>query len=267
MNQLNAIQKAGLRVLMAAGVWPHIHFTYSPFKILEFHELVEKLAWTGRERVLDIGCGAGLQTFLIGRRAGHTTGLDVNPEFIAQAQWYSRYVRGGVVDFESRALADVGWPDATFDRIFSICVLEHIPEHRAILAECARILKPGGSLVFSVDTLAAIADPELRRRHQSEHHVVQYYTPESLRTLLAEFGLTDIRLRVLFRSELACALFARGIREGFNFGRLQASRLAARLVRAEAAAAPDAPGIFLAAWARRPPASGGGETPPATSRD
>ncbi|HOX25297.1 MAG TPA: methyltransferase domain-containing protein [Candidatus Krumholzibacteria bacterium] len=253
MVELSVLQRIGLRGLMAARIWPHLHFTYSPFKILEFRELVDTLDWTGRERVLDIGCGAGLQTFLIGRRAGHTTGLDTDPTFIEQARWSAGHVRGaGRVDFEVRDLLAVGWPAATFDRIFSICVLEHIPHHRAIVAECARLLKPGGEIVFSVDTLAAIEDPDLRRRHRQDHGVVQYFTPGELRDLLAATGFADIRLKTLFRSDLARSLFARGIRRGFNFGRLRASSLASALAAAEAAAPPDAPGLFLAARARRP---------------
>lgn len=253
MDNLGTVQKLGLRALMALGVWPHEHFTYSPFKILEFRQLVDTLPWTGRERVLDIGCGAGLQTFLIGRRAGHVTGLDIDPEFIEQANWYGRHVRvRGTVDFESRHLADIAYPDHTFDRIFSICVLEHIPEHREILAECRRILNPGGDMVFSVDTLEAIPDADLRARHMAAHHVVHYYTRDGLHELLEAAGFVDIQIGTMFRSDLARALFTRGIRQGFNFGRLQASRLAARLDRAEQSAPDDAPGIFLTAHARVP---------------
>lgn len=253
MDGLTTTQKLGLRVLTALGVWPHVHFTYSPFKILEFRRLVEALDWTGQERVLDIGCGAGLQTFLIGRLAGHTTGLDIDPDFIEQANWYGRYVRTrGRVDFTSRHLQDIAWPDHTFDRIFSICVLEHIPEHVAILTECRRLLKPGGEIIFSVDTLAAIDDEELKRRHTADHHVVHYYSPTGLRDLLLEIGFEDVRLQPLFRSQLARRLFEQGIREGFNFGRLGASRLADRLAAAEAEAPADAPEIFLAARARAP---------------
>lgn len=253
MDGPSPARQLGLRALMALGVWPHEHFTYSPFKILEFRHLVGALPWTGRERVLDIGCGSGLQTFLIARRAGHVTGLDIDPGFIAQARWYADRVRGcGRVDFEDRPLAEAGYQDGAFDRVFSICVLEHIPGHREILAECRRILRPGGEIVFSVDTLAAIDDEELRARHRREHKVVQYYTPDGLRELLTATGFVDVELEELFRSELARELFVRGIRRGFNFGRLRAGPLARRLRRAEAVADPAAPGIFLAARARVP---------------
>jgi SAM-dependent methyltransferase len=250
---LSRTQKLAFEVLIALGLWPHEHFTYSPFKILEFRKLVRSLDWTGQERVLDIGCGGGLQTFLIGRLAGHTTGLDIDPEFIEQARWYGARVRGcRRVDFETRHLGEIGYPQESFDRIFSICVLEHIPEHREILAECQRILKPGGEMVFSVDTLEAITDHALKQKHMLAHHVVHYYTRDGLRDILTDAGFVDIRIDTMFRSELARELFVHGIEHGFNFGRLRASRLASQLEKAEQEAPADAPGIFLVARARAP---------------
>ena len=162
----------------------------------------------------------------------------------------------GAIDFENRPLPEVGWPDHSFDRIFSICVLEHIPEHREILATCTRLLKPGGEMIFSVDTLATITDEALRESHRTQHHVVQYYTPEGLREILEESGFVDIEIRSLFRSDYARLLFERGIRQGFNFGRVGASQLSRRLDEAESLVAADAPGIFLAASARTPGATG-----------
>ena len=53
------------KALITSGLWPHVNFSYSPFKVLEFKAMVEDLLWTGDERVLDIGCGEGLQTLLL----------------------------------------------------------------------------------------------------------------------------------------------------------------------------------------------------------
>jgi len=236
--------------LLRAGVYPHIGFTYSPFKILEFQELLAPIAWRGDERVLDIGCGAGLQTMLIAQRAGHTTGLDIEPSFVATARRHARLARlRGRVDFEDRHLRALGYPDATFDHIFSICVLEHIPEHEAILAECRRILKPGGRIHFSVDSLEGLADPALVESHRRQHHVVQYYRAPALKNLLEGQGYTEVAVRPLFRSELARRLFTEGIEHGFNFGRLRATRLASALKRAEVAHGNTGPGLFLLACA------------------
>ncbi len=236
-------------------IYPHIHFTYSPFKILEFQALMDGLTWHGDERALDIGCGEGLQTFLIGQKCAHVTGVDVNPDFIVNAQWFARHLQGDIEsEFLASTVEDAHFPENTFDRIFSICVIEHIPHHAELLAECLRILKPGGQMVFSVDTLEAISSPELLRKHSAAHHVVKYYRQDELALLLSEIGFAEVEVRSLFRSELACELFTRGIERGFNFGRFRASALAKQLARAEGETPADAPGIFLVASARKPTA-------------
>jgi SAM-dependent methyltransferase len=241
-----------LRGLLRIGVYPHIGFTYSPFKILEFQALTSAIDWRGDERVLDIGCGAGLQTMLLARHAGHTTGIDIESAFIATARRDAGFARlRGRVDFEDRHLHAIAFPESTFDHIFSICVLEHIPEHEAILSECRRILKPGGQIHFSVDSLEGLTDPGLVESHRRQHHVVQYYRESTLKHLLVGQGYTDVSVRPLFRSELARRLFVEGIERGFNFGRVRATRLASALRRAEAAQGDDGPGLFLLARATK----------------
>ncbi len=254
------MRKLAWWVLLKLRLFPHIYFTYSPFKIMEFDRLTSGLAWRGDERVLDIGCGEGNHTLLLGRHCGHVTGLDTEPAFVARARWFARHMPGGVrADFTDLPLAKAGFADGTFDRIFSICVIEHIPDHEAILREALRTLKPGGEMIFSVDTLAAITDRDLVARHQREHHVQHYYRADELHELLVGTGFVDVEVRPLFRSELARELFTQGIREGFNFGRLRTRRLTQRLYAAEAATTESTEGIFLIAVARKPIARAAGD--------
>ena len=241
-----------LRNLIPFGLYPHIGFTYSPFKILEFRTMMEHADLQGHERALDIGCGDGLQTFLIGQRVAEVTGIDLNQDFIATARRYARKMGNRVrATFEDQPLEKLGYPDEHFDVIFSICVIEHIPNYREVLEHCLRTLKPGGRIVFTVDTLEGIDDPALKESHRQAHHVVQYFRQDTLRALLEEIGFEVQHMENLFRSELAHELFTEGIRRGFNFGRLRAQRLAPRLAAAEQDAPADAPGMFLLAVARK----------------
>ena len=240
------------RLLVLLRIYPGIHFTYSPFKILEFEELLRGLEGTGRERVLDIGCGIGNHTFMLGRRAGSIVGVDVNPEFIARARWFAGIVPGGgKATFTTDPVEKAGFADGEFDRIFSICVLEHIPNHTEVLAHCLRSLRPGGEMIFSVDSLTTITDPELIEQHCRDHWVQQYYTPQQLRATLEDMGFVNVEVTPIFRSTTAVELFERGIRKGFNFGRLATIGVTRRLRAAEAAHAGSEDGIFLIARAQK----------------
>jgi SAM-dependent methyltransferase len=250
---MGPLKRALLRGLTSARLYPHIHFTYSPFKILEFQALLHGLDWMGNERVLDIGCGSGLQTLLIGLRGGHITGLDIEPAAIADARWQAGLLRGRVnADFHCGAIEAARLPDSSFDRVFSICVIEHIPAPESVLRECLRILRPGGLLRFSVDALETITDPELIARHRREHGVSHYFRGSELAALLRSIGFGDVSVTPLFCSDLARDLFSQGILHGFNFGRLKSTHLANRLRAAEASAPDRSRGIFLLASMRKP---------------
>jgi SAM-dependent methyltransferase len=247
------MKKLLLSLLLKLGVYPHIYFTYSPFKVYEFERLTGHLTWTGEEEVLDIGCGAGLQTLLLGKGARRVTGIDVNPDFIEEARWAAAQCASRVnARFLATPLEEAGLEADSLDRVFSICVIEHIPNHEEVLAECLRLLKPGGAIHFSVDNLGTITDPELKRRHSADHAVVRYYEEQELAEMLQSLGFVDVEVETIFRSELARELFERGIREGFNFGRFATPGLSRRLREAEDAASRKE-GIFLVAHARKTP--------------
>ena len=244
------------RNLITLGLYPHIGFTYSPFKILEFKAMLAKVEFQGDERVLDIGCGDGLHTLLLGQKVGHITGIDVNSEFVATARSYADRMGSRVeADFRDQPLEQIQFPDNHFDIIFSICVIEHIDNYEEVLQECLRILKPGGRIIFTVDTLESIADTALIEAHRQAHHVVQYFRSDTLSELLADTGFKDIVTENMFRSSLACSLFTQGIRRGFNFGRIRTQFLTRQMAKAEAQAPLGDPGIFLLATASRPSAS------------
>jgi 2-polyprenyl-3-methyl-5-hydroxy-6-metoxy-1,4-benzoquinol methylase len=101
--------------------------------------------------VLDVGCGTG--EFLDAmRQYGHwdTLGLDVDERSIA-------YVRE-VLKIEAYVgrLGEIAFADDAFDAITMWDTLEHIHNPRAALAECWRILRPGGHLLIRVPSLDSL---------------------------------------------------------------------------------------------------------------
>jgi len=96
-------------------------------------------------KVVDLGCGNGIVGGILLKEAAFVSlsGVDVNIGVADEAR------ANGYVDFAASDLAELPFPNASFDAAISICVLEHVNDLAAALREACRVLKPGGRLVFS----------------------------------------------------------------------------------------------------------------------
>jgi len=99
-------------------------------------------------RLLDIGTGTGRLLELLGPRAERAVGIDASRAMLALAR--SRLARADLGHCTVR-LADMyrlPMPDATFDLATAQMVLHHAEDPAGVLAEAARVLRPGGLLVI-----------------------------------------------------------------------------------------------------------------------
>jgi SAM-dependent methyltransferase len=98
-------------------------------------------------RVLDLGCGDGRYFRLVWPGLTETVGVDADPGVVQAAK------AAGVYRSVHLARADrVDEPSGSFDHVFANCSLEHMENLDATLAEVARCLRPGGTLLCSVVT-------------------------------------------------------------------------------------------------------------------
>ncbi len=238
-----------MNFLYSARLFPNIYVSKSPFKIFEYRHLTGLTRFSGTELVLDLGCGSGLQTCCLARKARKVIGLDICD--LAKAEEKGRRIRSRFeVEFIHSRLQDASFPNGTFDRIFSFCVIEHILEFREILQKCCDLLKSPGELILSVDSLAAIPS-KLKKIHEKDHAVSHYFMSEELRSLLQELPFSEVDVHSLLRSGLAAKMFCRGIQSRFSYSISGAVLRWFALCVSESLCRRSGEGVFLAARCRK----------------
>jgi SAM-dependent methyltransferase len=110
------------------------------------HEVVyERLASRCAQRdVLEAGCGEGYGADLLAGVANRVVGLDYDDSAVAHVR--SRYPR---VDIRHGNLAQLPLADGEIDVVVNFQVIEHLWDQGQFVAECARVLRPGGLLLMS----------------------------------------------------------------------------------------------------------------------
>jgi SAM-dependent methyltransferase len=115
--------------------------------------VVERAALTGRERVLDVGCGAGHTALALARNAAEVVALDLTEEMLATAAGLARERGLANVWFKRGRAEALPFADASFDLVASRLCAHHYADPVAATREAARVLRPGGKYLL-VDSYA-----------------------------------------------------------------------------------------------------------------
>ncbi|HEY9767503.1 MAG TPA: methyltransferase domain-containing protein [Coleofasciculaceae cyanobacterium] len=127
-------------------------------------DLIEELLlWAGYEQnntqnntnvpqnIIDVGCGIGGSTLYLAQKFGsNATGITLSPIQASRAQ--ERAVEAGMdsrVRFQVANALEMPFEDNTFDLVWSLESGEHMPEKAKFVAECYRVLKPGGKMILA----------------------------------------------------------------------------------------------------------------------
>ena len=104
------------------------------------------------ERVLDLGCGGGIDVLLSARRVGETGfayGVDMTDEMLTLARANAATAGATNVEFLKGTIENVALPDGAVDVVISNCVINLSVDKPAVLAEMFRVLAPGGRVGVS----------------------------------------------------------------------------------------------------------------------
>jgi ubiquinone/menaquinone biosynthesis C-methylase UbiE len=148
------------------------------------------------DRVLDVACGPGFLTLAFAATCGEAVGIDATESWLGRAR--AEAARRGLanVRFEAGDATALPFPDAGFDVVACRAAFHHLPEPARVLAEMARVARPGGRLVIA-DMLGS-EEPARAARHDAIErlcdptHVRAIPAPE-WRALFAAAGLETAR--------------------------------------------------------------------------
>jgi arsenite methyltransferase len=104
------------------------------------------------ETILDLGCGAGIDTILAARRtgpSGKVIALDFLPEMLERTADAAREAGLENVETLEGEMEAIPRPNASVDLIISNGVINLSPRKARVMAECTRVLRPGGRLCVS----------------------------------------------------------------------------------------------------------------------
>jgi SAM-dependent methyltransferase len=143
-------------------------------------DLLRRMGVHAPARVLDAGCGWGVNLDVLERRGYRVTGLDISKQILER------------LDRPNRELVEADLTQALpstvnrFQAVIALDVIEHVDDDRGVVAGLARLTEPGGVVIVSVPAL-----PDLYTEFDSVQGHRRRYLPETLRRA---FEQTDLRI-------------------------------------------------------------------------
>jgi 2-polyprenyl-6-hydroxyphenyl methylase/3-demethylubiquinone-9 3-methyltransferase len=164
-----------------------------PGRLKWFDKLTD---WQGKS-VLDLGCAGGFMAEALAHKGARVSGIDPAQEAIQAAKHHAKTSNLDIT-YDVGVGEHMPYSDDTFNIVVCVDVLEHVRDLSQVLAEVARVLKPGG--LFLYDTInrnpiarlatITVAEDILRLLPKNTHDPAMFIKPLELRTAMINAGLT-----------------------------------------------------------------------------
>jgi SAM-dependent methyltransferase len=163
-------------------------------KLHHLPRLIDFDAYRGK-KVLDVGCGAGTDLARFAKGGAIVSGVDLSSSAIALAK--QNFAQQGLqADLREADGEALPFADNEFDFVFAHGVVQYTARDQALVDECRRVLKPGGTAVFQVynriSWLNALSKVMKVPLEHEDAPVLKRYSASEFRALLT--GFRDVRL-------------------------------------------------------------------------
>lgn len=133
--------------------WNMVKEPYTKLPDLEYlNTIPETLTNRSARSVLDLGCGTGWLAVFLAKQGFHVTGLDISLHAIKLARGWAQK-EDLDIHFDVGDIAELPYPDASFDSVVGNSIFEHFPLEVAqvTMQKLKRILVPGGTFIGCFD--------------------------------------------------------------------------------------------------------------------
>lgn len=143
-----------------------------------------------KNKILDAGCGIGLNTFLASRKGLEVIGVDNDRKKILSAQKMLSKTNYKKTSFVYGDITRLKYKNRTFDAVICFEVLEHVKNDKKALSEISRVMKRGGKLFFSTPGTGFIS----RNSQHEKNHIREGYSIDNFKKMLKESNLVCKRI-------------------------------------------------------------------------
>ncbi len=167
---------------------------------------IDSLAPLNGKRVVDVGCGGGILADSMARRGADVLGIDLATKALKVAQLHA--IEAGTPRIAYREVAAEALAEEQperFDVVTCMEMLEHVPDPASVVAACARLARPGGSVIFSTINRNAKAfafaivgaEHILKLLPKGTHEYAKFLRPSELATWCRDASLDLVATRGL----------------------------------------------------------------------
>lgn len=150
------------------------------------------------EKILDLGCGAGLDLYLYAQATGpegQVYGVDISEDMIAKTRRNMGTLNVQNVEFLCAPADSIPLPDGSVDLVAVNGIYNLSPDKTAVMREVARVLLPGGRTIFAEIVLKAPLPEEIRKNINDWFRCIGGALPQNdFLELLSSAGFSNPRI-------------------------------------------------------------------------